>query len=88
MSVTAQDIKEGKINDEIGNQLESLSAQMEAGLEQGRNMWADWRAAAQDTTRRTTEALNNMAREKPWQLVGGAAAVGLLIGVLFSARRR
>lgn len=87
MSVSEQDVKEGRINDGLENQLESLSAQVEAGFEQGKNRVAEWRAAAGETTRQCTEALNTMAREKPWQLVAGATALGLVLGLLFSSRR-
>ena len=86
MSVTQQDVKEGKINDQLENQLESISAQVEAGMEQGRARLAEWRAAASDTTRRAKESLDTMAREQPWQLVGGAVALGFVVGLL--CRRR
>jgi ElaB/YqjD/DUF883 family membrane-anchored ribosome-binding protein len=87
MSLSEQDVKEGRINDGLENQLESLSAQVEAGIEQGRNKIADWRAVAGEKTRECTEALNTMAQEKPWQLVAGATAIGLILGLLFSKRR-
>ena len=87
MSVTEQDIKQGRINDQLENQLESLSAQVEAQVERGRNAWADWRESATSMTREWGDSLNTMARERPWQLVGGAAAVGLVLGLLFSSRR-
>lgn len=87
MSVTEKDIKEGRINDELGSQLESISANVEAGWEQGRNAWADWRATADERTRQAAATLNNMARENPWQVIGGAAALGFIIGLLFSSRR-
>lgn len=87
MSVTEQDVKEGRINDGLEHQLESLSAQVEAGWEQGRNHVADWRAAAGDKTRQVTETLTTMAREKPWQLIAGATALGLLMGLMCSRRR-
>jgi ElaB/YqjD/DUF883 family membrane-anchored ribosome-binding protein len=86
MSVTQQDVKEGKINDQIENQLESISAQVEAGMEQGRARIAEWRAAASDTTRRAKESLDTMAREQPWQLVAGAVALGFVFGLLCGRR--
>jgi ElaB/YqjD/DUF883 family membrane-anchored ribosome-binding protein len=86
MSVTQQDVKEGKINDQIENQLESISAQVEAGMEQGRARMAEWRAAAGEKTRRAKDSLNTMAREQPWQLVGGAVVLGFVFGLLFGRR--
>lgn len=87
MSVTQQDVKEGRINDQLENQLESLSAQVEARVERGRNAWADWRESANERTREMRDSIDTMAREKPWQMVGYAAAVGLVLGFLFSGRR-
>jgi ElaB/YqjD/DUF883 family membrane-anchored ribosome-binding protein len=87
MSVTPQDVKEGRINDQLENQLDSISAQVEAGWEQGKNQFADWRQAATEKTRQMTDSLQTMAQEKPWQLVAGATAVGLVLGLLFARRR-
>ena len=87
MSVTQQDVKEGRINDQLENQLESISAQVEAKVEQGRNAFAEWRETANARTPEVKESLDTMAREKPWQMVGYAAAVGLVLGFLFSGRR-
>ena len=87
MSVTQQDVKEGRINDQLENQLESISAQVEARVERGRNAWAEWRETASSRTREVKDSLDTMAREKPWQMVGYAAAVGLVLGWLLSGRR-
>jgi ElaB/YqjD/DUF883 family membrane-anchored ribosome-binding protein len=87
MSVTQQDLKEGRINDQLDNQLDSLSAKVEAGWEEGKNRMADWRQSAGEKTRQMTDSLQTMAREKPWQLVAGATAVGLVLGLLFASRR-
>jgi ElaB/YqjD/DUF883 family membrane-anchored ribosome-binding protein len=87
MSVTQQDVKEGRINDQLENQLDSISAQVEAGWDEGKNKFADWRQTATDKSRELTDSLQTMAREKPWQLVAGATAVGLVLGLLFASRR-
>lgn len=87
MSLSQQDVKEGRINDQLENQLESISAQVEARVERGRNAWAEWRESAQATTRDMRNSLDTMAREKPWQMVGYAAALGLVLGLFFSGRR-
>ena len=87
MSLSQQDVKEGRINDQLENQLESISAQVEARVERGRNAWAEWRESARATTRDMRNSLDTMAREKPWQMVGYAAALGLVLGLFFSGRR-
>lgn len=86
MSVTQQDIKEGRINDQLDHQLESLSAQVEAGWEQGRNRIAEWRASANECTRQVKDSLDTIVRDNPWQIVGGAVAIGFLAGLLFARR--
>jgi ElaB/YqjD/DUF883 family membrane-anchored ribosome-binding protein len=86
MSVTQQDVKEGKINDQLEDQLESLSAQVEAGMEQGRARMAEWRAMASEKTRKAKDSLDTLAREQPWQLVGGAVALGFVFGLLCGRR--
>jgi ElaB/YqjD/DUF883 family membrane-anchored ribosome-binding protein len=87
MSITQQDVKEGRINDQLEDQLESLSAQVEARVERGRNAWAEWRESANSRTREMKDTLNTMAHERPWQMAGYAAAVGLVLGLIFASRR-
>ena len=86
MSVTTQDVQQGRLNDELGSQLESLSARVEANLENGRNAWADWKARASDCTRRTTSAADNLAPEKPWQMICAATLFGVIAGSMCGMR--
>ena len=84
--ITREDAKDGRINDQLGTQLEAVSAQMEANLERGRNAWAEWRAAISEQSHRAREEAETMARENPWQLTMSAALVGVVLGVLVSRR--
>lgn len=84
MSVSAQDIKEGRLNDELESQLESISAGVEANAEKGRNAWADFKANAEERCREAAEGANSYVRKKPWQVIGVAAGVGLILGLLCS----
>jgi ElaB/YqjD/DUF883 family membrane-anchored ribosome-binding protein len=86
MSVSEQDIKEGRLNDELASQLDSISARVEANVENGRNTWADWKADAQDRCREMASATNEIIRERPWQIVGIAAGIGLIAGLLCARR--
>ena len=86
MSVSEQDVHAGRLNDELGAQLESLSAKVEANLENGRNTWAEWKAQANDCTRQAISTADNYAREKPWQLVCAATMVGVVLGMLCGRR--
>jgi ElaB/YqjD/DUF883 family membrane-anchored ribosome-binding protein len=86
MSVTEQDVKEGRLNDELGSQLESISARVEANVEKGRNAWADFKANAGERCRQATAATNQYVQERPWQMAGVAAGIGLLLGLLCARR--
>jgi ElaB/YqjD/DUF883 family membrane-anchored ribosome-binding protein len=86
MSVTEQDIKEGRINDELSSQLESISARVEANVEKGLNAWADFRADAEERCHEMAANANNYVRERPWQVVGVAAGIGLVLGMLCARR--
>lgn len=87
MSITKEDVKTGRLNDELGTQLESISAQIEANVEEGRNKIAEWKASAMQTKDQAVQSLQDLAQNKPWQLVASATAVGLLLGLLFAGRR-
>jgi ElaB/YqjD/DUF883 family membrane-anchored ribosome-binding protein len=86
MSVSAEDVKEGRLNDELGSQLESISARVEANVEKGRNAWHDFRADAEERCREMASATGEFVRERPWQVVGMAAGIGLILGLLCSRR--
>ena len=55
-------------------------------MEQGRARMAEWRAMAGEKTRQARDSLDTMAREQPWQMVGGAVALGIVLGLLFGRR--
>jgi ElaB/YqjD/DUF883 family membrane-anchored ribosome-binding protein len=86
MSVSAQDMKEGRINDELSSQLESISARVEANVEKGRNAWADFRAETEARCREMADATKEYVKESPWQAVGMAAGLGLIVGLICSRR--
>jgi ElaB/YqjD/DUF883 family membrane-anchored ribosome-binding protein len=86
MSVSNTDLNEGRINDQLGTQLDSLSAQVEANIERGRNALADWRANFPDNVSDLFHSLDEQAHESPWPLVCGATVAGLLLGALLGRR--
>lgn len=86
MSVTTEDVKEGKLNDQLASQLESISARVEANVEKGRNALADFQAEAGQRCREMASATNEFVRERPWEVAGIAAGIGLVIGLLCSRR--
>jgi ElaB/YqjD/DUF883 family membrane-anchored ribosome-binding protein len=80
-------MKAGRINDQLGSQLESLSAQVEANLERGRNAWAEWKANLSEESTRAAAAANRYARENPWPLVCAATVLGLVLGAICARAR-
>jgi ElaB/YqjD/DUF883 family membrane-anchored ribosome-binding protein len=86
MSVSNTDLKEGRINDGLGTQLDALSAQVEANIERGRNAWAEWKANFSAKGSELFHSLDEQAHTSPWPLVCGATAAGLLLGALLGRR--
>lgn len=86
MSLSETDIHSGRINDQLGSQLEGLSAQMEAGVERGRSVLAEWQANLSDKFSEAASSADQYARENPWPLVCGAMVFGLALGALCGRR--
>jgi ElaB/YqjD/DUF883 family membrane-anchored ribosome-binding protein len=74
------DVKQGRINDQLGTQLESLSAQVEANLERGRNSLSEWKTAITDKSRQAYKAANDFTQNRPWQAIGAALLLGYIAG--------
>lgn len=87
MSISTENATKGLINDQLGTQLESVSAQVEANLERGRNALAEWRASLNDWTTRATDQAGRYVHDQPWQAVAGAAVVGFIVGLLCAKSR-
>ena len=86
MSVSEQDVKHGHLNDQLASQLESISARVEAKVERGWNAWADFKADAEGCCREMASTVSDYVREQPWQVIGMAAGIGLLLGLLCGRR--
>ena len=82
MSINQSDLKEGRINDQLGSQLESISAQVEANVERGRNALAEWRATLSDKASQFGQTMDRYGHEHPWRMVSSALVAGLVLGLL------
>lgn len=71
---------------DLETQLESISAQVEASVERGRNAWAECRANLADCSSRATRAVDRCVRERTWIAVAAALAGGLLFGAMIRGR--
>jgi len=80
--MTEADVRQGRINDQLGTQLESISAQVEAKVEQGRNKMSEWKSTVQDKSKETFNTVNDFTQNKPWQALGVAVLAGWVLGML------
>jgi ElaB/YqjD/DUF883 family membrane-anchored ribosome-binding protein len=81
MSVSETNVKQGRINDQLEGQFESISAQVEAGIERGRSTWAEWRATVEDQSRRVAARADECVHRNTWTAVLAAVALGMGLGV-------
>ena len=73
--IDPSDVKEGRINDQLETQLESLSAQVEANLEMSRN-----------TLSECSRSVDDLVHHRPWEMAAAGLAFGLMLGFLLSRR--
>ena len=69
-----------------GEAAESVAAQLGETLEQGKAALADMQALVAEKTRECLRTTDAYVRERPWQAIGIAAGLGLLIGLLIRRR--
>lgn len=86
MSLSTSDVKEGRINDQLGSQLESLSAQVEANVERGRDAVAEWRAILSDKASQFAGTMNRYTHQHPWRMISSGLIAGMLVGLLFGCQ--
>jgi ElaB/YqjD/DUF883 family membrane-anchored ribosome-binding protein len=87
MTVNQSDFKEGRINDQLGSQLESLSAQVEANVERGKNALAEWRVTLFDKTSEFAQTMDRYTHEHPWRMISSALVAGLMLGLLVGCQK-
>ena len=65
-------------------ELKDLTSQIEEGVRKGLYTWKDIQDAIVFKTREAAETTDHYVHENPWQVVGIAAALGLVLGVLMA----
>ena len=75
-------MKSGTIGETTASHLENITDQIEQGIEQGRYTWTQIQSAVTDKTKAAAEATDAYVHENPWKVVGMAAGLGLIIGLL------
>jgi ElaB/YqjD/DUF883 family membrane-anchored ribosome-binding protein len=86
MSVNQTDFKEGRINDQLGAQLESMSAQVEANVERGKNALAEWRATLSDKSSQFAKTMDRYSHEHPWRMISSGLVAGLILGLVLGCQ--
>ena len=68
------------------DQFESARERVQHAFEQGKEQWMHLQDQAVECTREAAQQTDKFVREKPWQAIGIAAAVGLIAGLLIRRR--
>src|ERR1022692_822640 len=71
---------------ETGERASDLRSQVESKLLSAKLKLQDLQDDAVDRAKAAAKATDEYVRDKPWQAIGAAAAVGFLVGVLVSRR--
>ena len=68
------------------DQFESARERVQNAFEQGKEQWMQIQDQAVEYSKQAAEETDKFVREKPWQAVGIAAAIGLVAGLLIRRR--
>jgi ElaB/YqjD/DUF883 family membrane-anchored ribosome-binding protein len=75
-------MKSDTIGETTASHLENITDQIEQGIEQGRYTWSQIQETVSTKTKAAAEATDAYVHENPWKVVGMAAGLGLIIGLL------
>lgn len=70
----------------VGEAAASAAQRMSETLDQGRAALADMQTALAERTRECIQTTETYVRDNPWQAVGIAAGIGLVVGLLIGRR--
>jgi ElaB/YqjD/DUF883 family membrane-anchored ribosome-binding protein len=79
-----QDTEDGL--DATVDQFESARERVQHAFEQGKEQWMQIQDQAVQYSKEVADSTDKFVREKPWQAVGIAAAIGLVAGLLIRRR--
>jgi ElaB/YqjD/DUF883 family membrane-anchored ribosome-binding protein len=77
-------MKPGTIGETTASHLENITDQIEEGIKQGRYTWKEIQGTVSEKTKAAAEATDAYVHENPWKVVGMAAGLGLIIGLILS----
>ena len=73
---------------ETDPELQYLADQMEQGVRSGKYTWAEIQEALVSRTREAAVTTDEYVHENPWRVMGIAAGLGFILGVLLAPRSR
>lgn len=68
------------------DQFETARERVQEAFEQGKEQWLELQEQAVQYSREAADQADKFVREKPWQAVGIAAAIGLVAGLIIRRR--
>ena len=71
---------------QTGERVDGVRARARESLKQARSRLVEVQGETLEHVREAAESADEYVRENPWQVVGVAAGVGLLLGLLISRR--
>jgi ElaB/YqjD/DUF883 family membrane-anchored ribosome-binding protein len=75
-------MKSDSIGETTASHLDNITDQIEQGIEQGRYTWKQIQETVTNKSKAAAEATDAYVHENPWKVVGMAAGLGLIIGLL------
>jgi ElaB/YqjD/DUF883 family membrane-anchored ribosome-binding protein len=75
-------MKSDSIGETTASHLENITDQIEQGIEKGRYTWKQIQDQVSTKGKAAAEATDAYVHENPWKVVGMAAGLGLIIGLL------
>jgi len=75
-------MKSETIGETTASHLDNITDQIEKGIEQGRYTWKQIQDNVTTKTKAAAEATDAYVHENPWKVVGMAAGLGLIVGLL------
>ena len=77
---------ENETTQAAGNDLQNLTDQIEEGVRRGKYTWSEIQEAVVSKTREAAATTDQYVHENPWKVVGIAAGLGFVLGVLLAPR--
>jgi ElaB/YqjD/DUF883 family membrane-anchored ribosome-binding protein len=72
--------------DQTGDRIKSARARMQESLAEAKRRLADLQADVVESSKAAAKRTDAYVHEHPWQSIGIAAAIGVLLGMLISRR--